>query len=323
MTDIPSSEEQKTVILDEITRIAPYLQDPQREDFGMFRDFFADLLPRQTEISFCPHDESVGIMTRGSGKIFEEKVRDYLGKSGMAEEALEMFDSLCKYFPDINMLIKRDFDEKRTFEFTLYWQYLVPIKLLLRLARRYNFKKSILAFFSDTSILMRATSVFLGVGFVPPDNVGFKIFFSSPLKKSGHFLTPALSALMGRIMLPADIINYFISFDNYLTQAAVGNLFTSLSFSDSPPTSVKLDYEIIPPEHVFQIMKALDIPPQQEERLRNALKIMEMGKVTYLGIKFVRDRLPLLKFYLDRRYSAKNSENPENLADFIKNTIWR
>jgi hypothetical protein len=123
--------------------------------------------------------------------------------------------------------------------------------------------------------------------------------------------------------LSANAVNHFIGFHNYLTEQAVGKLFTSLTVGGSPPVSVKLDYEIIPPGYAVEIMKALGYGKEQEERLQSVMNTLGMKNLTYIGIKFEPGDKFSLKFYLDLRYSDKNRENPEMLADYLKNSLWR
>lgn len=309
-------------ILDEMKVTAPYLFEDERPDFDEFVEVFGPSLPKSTEISLSPHDTSIGIMTKGKGGEFIEKIRQYLKNSGMSEEGIEKFNRLERYFPDISLLMKREFDKEPGFDLTLYWQYLVPVHLLFRLASRFDTALDIIGFFKEASLLLRSRQVFLGLGFDPPDTVSYRIIFSTPHRKSGEFIAPALAALMAKVGVSAESINYFIGYHNFLNQVAKGSIFTSMGFVDDLPNLVKVDYEIIPYEHALQIMHSLNLPPEEGTRLRQAMDVMEMKRLTYLGIKFLPGRLPLVKFYLDRRYSRKNEDNAELLADFITNTIW-
>ena len=309
-------------IFNEIEQIAPYLKDANRGDYIEFRKIFGSVLPGWTEYSISPIDDRIGIMTRGVGSDFEDEIREYLKSSGIKEESVRFFDSVRRYFPDVNILAKRDFDSEKIFKFTFYWQHLIPVRHLLRLGAKYKFSKDILEFFEAAALLMRSQSVYIGMGFAPPDQVSFKVFFANPLRKSASYIAPALSALMAKLGLSANSINYFIGFHNFLFPVASGSIFTSLGFTDKPPNSVKLDYEIIPIEHALQMMRALDIPEEQEERLKKTMEILDIKRITYVGIKFTPEKKPRLKFYFDRRYSEKNRDDPEVLADFLKNTIW-
>ena len=313
---------QSEEVIKELFEIAPYLSDDNRDDLGTFLHYFQDDLPTMTEISISPHDESVGVMTRGTGEDFVESVREFLAEAGMNEESIDTFNRVEKYFPDINLLIKRDFYPNEKFKFTLYWQYLIPLQMLYRLARRFQVTPETVKFFREASLLLQGRSVFIGMGFSPPDKVGFKIFFTNHHRKSLQFIAPALSALLAKIGIGAEKINYFIGFHNFLNQVATGSVFTSLGFARELLPVVKVDYEIIPAQHAVQVMNALQAEPRQVERLKQVMDILRMRRLTYLGIKFQKGKMPRAKFYFDRRYSEKNSDNPEILADFLMNTIW-
>lgn len=309
-------------IFDEIEQIAPYLKDENRDDYVKFRKRFGNILPGWTEYSISPLDDGIGIMTRGVGSDFEDEISSYLKSSGIMEESVRFFDSIRRYFPDVNILAKRDFYTDKAFKFTFYWQHLIPVRHLLRLGAKYKFSRDVLGFFKEAALLMRSQSVYIGMGFTPRENVSFKVFFANPLRKSTSYIAPALSALMAKLGLSAEAINYFIGFHNFLFPVASGSVFTSIGFTDKPPHSVKLDYEIIPLQHALQMMRALDIAEEQEDRLKKTMEILDMKRITYIGIKFSPGKKPGIKFYFDRRYSEKNRDNPDVIADFLQDTIW-
>lgn len=315
----PGDEEE---IFNEITKIAPFLADEGRTDFRDFMERFGSHLPGWTEYSISPDDKGLGIMTRGVGTDFEEKVRDYLEKWGITEDALKVFDSVRKYFPDVTVLAKKDFYEKEELDYTFYWQHLVPVESLLKVAGRYGVNEEIQDFFREASLLLRSGAVFLGMEFKPPNITSFKLFYANPLRKSQSFIAPGIAALMAKMRLSADTVNHFIGFHNFLMPVASGSVFTSLGFVDSPPAAVKLDYEIIPKEHADQMMNALEYTPEHKQRIWKTMEILQMKRITYIGIKFLPGRRPVLKFYFDRRFSEKNNENPEVLADFLRSSIW-
>ena len=91
--------------------------------------------------------------------------------------------------------------------------------------------------------------------------------------------------------LDAVSINYFIGFHNHLMETAKGKVFISLCPCNIP-AGVKIDYEIIPPHYTTEIMKALDIEEKQAVRLKNAMELIEVKNLTYLGIRFSRGKLP-------------------------------
>ena len=309
-------------ILDEITKISPFLTLEERPDFKDYVDRFGKLLPQWAEYSISPEKQGVGIMTRGVGSDFEDEVRDYLEKWGIEENALEVFDSIRKYFPDVNVLAKKDFNEKEELDFTFYWQHLVPVDGLLKVAGKYGISREVQDFFKEAALLLRSKSVFLGMEFHPPDITSFKIFFANPLRKSQSYIAPAIAALMTMMGLSADAVNHFIGFHNFLFPVAAGSVFTSLAFVDQPPCGLKLDYEIIPPGHAEQMMQALKYTREQQQRIRNVMKVLQMKRITYVGIKFLPGKKPTLKLYFDRRYSEKNKENADLLVDFIRSSIW-
>lgn len=311
----------KEEIIEEVVSISPYLSD-QRDDFNNFCKFFSENFPRWAEISITPHDKSVGLMTRGVGDEFVQKVKEFLLSEGMDAGAVDIFDKVEKYFPDINMLVKRDFYEKQKFKFNLYWQFLVSARILSRMAPRFGVTAENVYFFREASLLLRSHTVYLGLSFKPPSQVFFRVFFSNPLRKSVSFLAPALSALITRVGLDAETVNYFIGFHNYLSQVATGKVFTSIGFGEGPPSAVKVDYEIIPPNYARLMMEALDVEKEQQNRLLEVMKFLQMKRITYVGVKYVPDSLPRLKFYFDRRFSKKNEQNPQVLADFLQETIW-
>ncbi|MCD4785862.1 MAG: hypothetical protein K8T10_18750 [Candidatus Eremiobacteraeota bacterium] len=322
MRDTTANKSKVKEIFDEIEQIAPYLKDENRDDYVEFRKRFGDILPQWTEYSISPLNEELGIMTRGVGSDFEDEIKSYLKASGIMEKNIRFFDSVRRYFPDVNILAKRDFNIEKTFNFTFYWQHLIPIRHLLRLGARYKISKDVLGFFEEAALLMRSQSVYIGMGFNPPDDVSFKVFFANSLRKSTSYIAPALSALMAKLGLSAKAINYFIGFHNFLFPVATGSVFTSIGFSDKIPHSVKLDYEIVPLQHALQMMRALDLAEDQEDRLKKTMEILDIKRITYVGIKFSPGRKPGIKFYFDRRYSEKNRDNPEVLADFLQNSIW-
>lgn len=315
-------EETLKEISGEIRELAPHLFSGDRVDFSAYMKKFGSLLPQWVEYSISPSDKSLGIMTRGVGSDFEEEVRAYLEESGMDNSVLKNFDRVRKYFPDVSILAKRDFHEEEAFKFTVYWQHLLPINHLLRLARQYRFNPEVLEFFSEASLLLRGKAVNIGMGFIPPDRVSLKVFFANPLRKSASYIAPGLAALMSKMGLSAEAVNYFIGFHNFLFPVASGSVFTSLGFGENPPRGLKLDYEIIPMEHALQMVEALGFGPGQKDRLKETMESLMMKRITYVGIKFSPGRKASLKFYFDRRFSEKNQENPEVLADFLRNSIW-
>ena len=261
-------------------------------------------------------------MTRGVGSDFEDKVRDYLAKWGIEEDALKIFDNIRRHFPDVPVLAKKDFYEKEELDYTFYWQHLVPVDSLLKVAGDYGVNEDIQEFFRETSLLLRSGAVFLGMEFKPPNITSFKLFYANPLRKSQSFIAPGIAALMAKMGLSADNVNHFIGFHNFLMPVASGSVFTSLGFVNEPPKAVKLDYEIIPVEHAHQMMSVLEYNEEQQKRIWKTMEILQMKRITYIGIKFLPRQRPVLKFYFDRKYSEKNRENPEVLADFLRSSIW-
>jgi len=324
VSDTTANYQQTVEIYREIEEIAPFLLGEDRKDFKDFRKRFGDLLPGWMEYSFTPETNGMGIMTRGVGSDFEDEIIGYLRAWGIEEKAIRVFESVRKYFPDVNVLAKKDFyfDQEEPFDFTFYWQHLIPVTALVRLGARYGISKEVLSFLQEASLLMRSKSVFLGLDFQAPDRAAFRIFFANPLRKSSSYIAPAIAALMSKLGISADSINHFIGFHNFLFPVASGSVFTSLEFADRPLGAVKLDYEIIPFEHALQMMKALNYPREATDRIDEIMKILKMRRITYVGIKFAPGHKIGIKFYFDRRYSQKNLENPEILVDFLRNTIW-
>jgi hypothetical protein len=309
-------------ITGEVLSIAPFLAQDTRDDFREFTEIFGTNFPRYTEISTSPHNNSTGLMTRGVGKDFENRIRDFLNKSEISSKSIELFDNVAHYFSDINILTKYDFHQEQKFDFSLYWQYLVPVHLLSRIARKFGVSKNNINLLDELSRLMRQTSLYLGLAFNPDGNVSFRVFFSNQLRKSTPYIAPSLAALLAKTGVNADNINNFIGYHNYLSPVAAGSIFTSVNFDKEGTFGAKIDYEIVPVENVRQIMRALDIPRTEEDKLQNVMDITGMKRLTYLGIKFAPKHNPRLKFYFDRRYSEKNRGNSQVLADLLQGTIW-
>jgi hypothetical protein len=309
-------------ITDEIIRISPFLGSDNREDFQDFIETFGKGFSRYAEISTSPHSDTVGLMTRGVGKEFENKIRDFTKKAQVKDKSITLFDEIAHYFSDINILIKYDFHQEKKFDFSLYWQYLVPVHLLSRMARKFGISAGNIQLLNELSRLMRQRSLFLGLSFDHNGDVGFRIFFSNALHKSSAYIAPSLAALLAKTGVDADNINNFIAYHNFISPVAAGSIFTSVGFDKTGTLGAKIDYEIVPVENVRQIMRALSIPRSEEEKLQNVMNTIEMSRLTYLGIRFAPGRKPQLKFYFDRRYSEKNKGNSEILADILQGTIW-
>jgi hypothetical protein len=271
----------------EITQISPFLNSDERSDFRDFIGVFGKNLCRYTELSVSPHSSTVGVMTRGNGGEFMWKLREFINKSGAREKSMELFDEIAKYFTDINILIKYDFHEEKIFDFSLYWQYLVPVHLLSRMARKFDISGSNLKLLDQLSRIMRQRSLYLGLGFTSDGDVGFRVFFSNQLRKSAHHLSPSLAVLLAKTGVDADNINNFIAYHNYLSPVATGNVFTSVGFDRNKPLGAKIDYEIIPIEHVLQIMRALNAPRSEEES-RVRMTDRELVFITNKHFQFTR-----------------------------------
>lgn len=310
-------------ICNEILQIAPFLEEQGRDDFRCFVKRFGDLLNGYTEYSISPDDQGLGVMVRGIGSSFEENVRDYLKEWGIEESALRVFDDFRRHFSGVPILTKKDFSEKIELDYTFYWQQPAPVDTLLKVLGGYGISREIQDFFMEASLLLRKGAVFAGMEFIPPNVTSFKLFYANPLTNCRSFIAPAIAALMGKMGLSADAVNHFVGFHNFLEPAASGSVFTSLGFTHTPPAGIKLDYEIIPPEYALQMMNVLEYTEEQQERLLKTMEILQMKKITYVGVKFLPGRRPALKFYFDRRFSGKNSENPEVLADILRSSVWK
>jgi hypothetical protein len=317
-----TAQDVKEEIWEEIRAIAPEISPEKTHEAGVFLDSFQDSLPVLTELSITPHDSTLGIMVKGAGDDFAARIREYAGSQGVGEDALNVFSSIDRKFAGKHILVKGDFLEGNPFDFTIYWQYLVPVAYMPRLVPNLEMSPQAQEFFTEASLLMRTRSAFLGMGFLPPDGVGYNVFFTVPVKKGPGFFSSGFSAMMARIGLSATLINYFIGFHEYLAPAVKGNFFISLDYGNERPAGVKIYYEIVPLDHTLEVMRALQIPPQQEERLKSTMEIMGMANLTYLGVRFSPGRMPRLKFYFNRRFGQKNLDNPESLADYITSTIW-
>jgi len=314
----PEKQKQAGEIISEILKIAPFLKVENRSDLSEFFSHFYENLTEYAEISFSPYDPVIGVMTRC---VQVDQITGYL-KDRIPEKTLAVALDAAGRFPGAPVMIKQDFGEAEVFDFTLYWQVLVPLNLTLNLARRHNFYKEENEIFKELMLLLRSDKVYTGLSLTSEGVSGFRVFFSNPLKQSASYFAPAFSSVMTRLGLDARAINYFIGLHNFLAPAAHGQLFTSIALDGKRPAGVKLDYEIIPPAYAVETMNALEIPASQIERFINILNVLQMKNVTYLSLKFAPGKLPTLKIYLDRRFSTKNSENPEVLANFLRNTTW-
>ncbi|MCE1247751.1 MAG: hypothetical protein LWY06_14010 [Firmicutes bacterium] len=315
------AEMEKNFPIPEITTLAPFIEN--REDFSRFLEYFGKNIPKWAEISVSPQNETIGIMTKGEGQEFAGVVCDYLNKCGVEPEKAEQCRRIAALFEDAPLLVKADFGREILFDFTMYWQVPVSLPGIFPLIGAAGVSAETIAFFRESSLLMRSENVFFGLGFEGADRMGFKVFFSNPLNNCMEFLMPAVASVMTGAGLSANAVNHFIGFHNYLSEKAVGKLFTSLTVGSKPPQSVKLDYEIIPPDYAIEIMKALGHGDAQEERLKMVMNTLGMRNLTYIGIKFEPGDKFSLKFYFDIRNSSYLSESGEMLADYLKNSVWR
>lgn len=263
-------------------------------------DDFGEEMQQYCEILLGHSGPPIGIMFRGQGEAFTAKALRWLERWEMSADDIAYYQEMARIYQHTNAFLKLEWHPDGQRQISAYFRRRPPLRRVLHYYFQMGIDKEALRrILWVAQTLQKETVHFVAASFRKNSPLRHKLYFSQ------HVTPYTFATVVGRVLnvlnhfsIPASSQNDFLLHHPQLCPPdRESSLFLSLAFDDKGlQSSFKLDYSDVAPGQVQHFLGTPALRPTPYEDL--CAKV-DSPFLSNLGLRFIPDGPPQLKFYAD------------------------
>lgn len=267
-------------------------------------DLFGPEMRRYCEFVQAPAGGPVGLMVRGEGTNFSERVQHLLRAWHMPAAGLAHHAALAHLFEHKRAFLKLEWqpslkDGPAEHLAAFYFRRRPAVKTMLTRLQQDGVQRAVLEQVAELARLLHKDSIhFVAAALRPGRAIRHKLYFSQYVtpENAGLILQRLTQALAWFGTKPDKL---YETHRSLIPEDRATTFFVSLSFeADRLIPSLKLDYADVSPEQAASWLPVSDRPAVAQE-VRRFCRTVGVEKLSYLGVRFHRAGPITLKYYGD------------------------